>query len=344
MDPQQILEHLGRIGDFCCALARHEAWSDERCQAAFDLLAAHDQEFWAFTRYLSLPLYEETMSLLREPGLNLRTPPDIAVVMAVHEPDPELLRLSVRSALAQVGVRVHLHLSLDGPEGNAERVHRTLDELGADPSRVHVHGHPENRGVALCRNAALAKMQEEWFTFLDCDDIFHPLRLLHAWLAMHSLNVVWLSTTCSRVSIEQKKIVLLQQSLSASGMNSFLAHRQVLARYGYLAPLRFWEDSEYQLRLAHFEAPMISCSAVGHYANTRLDDTGSSLGRRWRQEAHVIEGHPWLCGTVLGEIDDETQAIRAHYQALHARLAPEQLSEIFTPEGTEMGKVAIEKS
>lgn len=336
---QQALDHLRRIGMIHAGLSRHSAWSDQDRSVSFDRLSSFDSDYWTFTRYLSLPLYEETSSLLEQENLAISEAPGISVVMAVHRPDPELLRLSIRSALTQVGVRVHLNLSLDGPEGNPDLVEAVLAELDADPSQVRVLRHPHHRGVGLCRNAALAELQEEWFTFLDCDDIFHPLRLLHAWLAMQRHNITFLNTSYSRVSLPQRKIVLLQQCLSSVGGSSFLAHRSVLGNYGYLAPLQFWEDSEYQQRLRHFELPMLSSRAIGHYQNTDLAPGYQSLATRWREEAYSIEGHPWLCGTVLGEIDDETRAIRSHFLALYPRLKAEQLPEVFCSEGSPIGMV-----
>ena len=235
---QQSMQHLDRISGICDAMARHPAWGDAERLAAFDRLLTFDQDYWTFTRYLSLPLYQETQALLlqREP---IGQAPQIAVVMAVHRPQPELLRLSLISALNQVGVISRVHLSLDGPEGNLPLVEELLAELDPNGTRVTVRSQPENRGVGLCRNAALADCGEAWFTVLDPDDIFHPLRLLHAWLAKHELSVTWLNTGCSRVNLRQRKIILVQNSISSTGYNSFIADRSVLDRYGYLAPLRF---------------------------------------------------------------------------------------------------------
>lgn len=327
----ESLDHLARIGRICEDLAGQQVLDEAALGNSFDTLTAFDQQFWTFTRYLSLPLYEETSALLQQEGQLLTEAPRIAVVMAVYRPNPQLLRLAIRSALEQVGVRVHLYLSLDGPEGNASLVQEVLTELDTDPEQLSVITQPENRGVGLTRNAALAQLQEEWYTFLDCDDIFHPLRLLHAWLVMKNHNISFLNTSYSRVSLHQKKIVLLQQSLSSVGGNSFLAHRSVLNTYGYLAPLRFWEDTEYQQRLRHFGLTILSTHAIGHFQNTDLTPSYRSLATRWRQEAHTINDHPWLCGTVLGEIDEETLAIRNHFQSLYPRLTIDQLPAVFPP-------------
>jgi hypothetical protein len=332
MDPE-VLVHLERIGKVCEGMALHTAWSTQDREDGFDRLSRFDQEYWNFTKHLSLSLYEETAQLLMQQQITIMEQAQIAVVIPVFKPDPILLPLSLQSALNQVGVRVHLYLSLDGPEANRPLVERTLEQLDTDGQRVSLLNHSENRGVAICRNAALKVMDEEWFTFLDCDDLFHPLRLVHAWMVITSTQVKWLNTGCSRVSLELRKIMLVNHVLSANGFNSFLAHRRVLDEYGYLAPLRFWEDTEYQRRLIYFGAPILNCTAVGHYANGRVGPTGSSLGARWRREFHRIEGHPWLCATVSGDLDSTTIKIQDYFQSLYPSLNPEGLAKIFPPQG-----------
>jgi hypothetical protein len=328
-DPSEALEHLGRIAELCDALQRAQPIAN--LEAVHDALSRVDGDHWIFTKYLSLPLYQETLALLRQAGSSLASPPRIAVVMAVHRPDPGLLRQSLASLFSQVGVGVQPLLSLDGPEGGLEVVESVLAELGEGSEAVELVVGATNQGVGLCRNAALRRIQADWFTFLDCDDIFHPLRCLHAWLALRALEVQRLNTGYSRVSLRQRKILLLQQSLTAVGGNSFLACSGLLASHGYLAPLRFYEDSEYQNRLAHFGVPMAACAAVAHYQNSEAHASHRSLASRRRREQHAIEGHPYLCGTVIGAIDAETEAIRDHYNALYARLEPDGVAAAFPP-------------
>jgi hypothetical protein len=148
---------------------------------------------------------------------------------------------------------------------------------------------------------------------------------------MRTLDVQRLNTGYSRVSLRQRKILLLQQSFTAVGGNSFPACSGLLASHGYLAPLRFYEDSEYQNRLAHFGVPMAGCAAVAHYQNSEAAASHRSLASRWRWEQHAIAGHPYLCSTVIGAIDAETEAIRDHYNALCARLEPGGLAAAFPP-------------
>lgn len=336
VDPE-IITHLERIGKIIEGMSLHSAWSDEERENSFDSLSRFDQEYWAFTKHLSLLLYEETAQLLMQPQSSITEQAEIAVVIPVFRPDPFLLPLSLQSALSQVGVRVHLYISLDGPEADRPLVERVLEQVDCHGQRVTLLPNAENRGVALCRNAALKAIDEEWFTFLDCDDLFHPLRLLHAWLVMASTDVIWLNTGCSRVSLKLRKIMLTNHVLSANGFNSIFAQRRVLQAYGYLAPLRFWEDTEYQNRLVFFGAPVLNCTAVGHYANGRMNASGSSLGSRWRREFHPIEGHPWLCATIEGDLDPTTIKIRDYFEGLYPSLNPEQLGKQFPPDGSPGG-------
>lgn len=48
-----------------------------------------------------------------------------------------------------------------------------LDEFAAKDSRFHIV-HKKNKGVAIARNTALARVQGAYYLFLDGDDIWHP--------------------------------------------------------------------------------------------------------------------------------------------------------------------------
>lgn len=328
---EEMLSHLERIGTICERLDGHPVWGKGEGVSAYTKLVDFDSQYFNFTKYLSLLLYAETSELLASvAGHGVK--PKLAVIMPVYRPRRDLLRLAIASVLNQVGVDINLLISLDGPEGNQPLVEQVLAELKVPPGRVKILTAETNQGVGLCRNRALREVQEEWFTFLDSDDLFHPLRCLHGWLALRALDVKRLNTGYSRVCLRTGKIVLLQQSLSAVGGNSFIACSELIRSHGYMAPLRFYEDTEYENRLGYFGVPMTGCGAVGHYQNTELDSAYTSLATRWRVEAHAIEGHPWLHGTVIGSIDRETEAIRNHYNSLYAQLGPEDLSGTFPAE------------
>jgi hypothetical protein len=152
---------------------------------------------------------------------------------------------------------------------------------------------------------------------------------------MKSLKVQRLNTSFSRVCLRTGKIVLVQHGLSATGGGSFIASTDLLATYGYLADLRFFEDTEYERRLKRFNVAMTGCRAIAHYANTELKPSHASLSSRWRLEVHAINDHPWLEGTVLGDIDQETKAIRNHYDQLYEQLSIKDLPILFTASATQ---------
>jgi hypothetical protein len=93
--------------------------------------------------------------------------------------------------------------------------------------------------------------------------------------------------------------VLINNSLTNCGLNSFLASSDLLASYGYLADLRYYEDSEYMQGLQFFQVPHLSSAAVGHYLHTEPHPDYVSLASPWRLEVHAIEDHPYLCGSVV---------------------------------------------
>lgn len=79
-------------------------------------------------------------------------------------------------------------ISVDGRVEDRQLVEEVVAELeaaGEDSHwRVSVFLLERNRGVGLCRNRAFQEVTAPFFSCLDADDIFHPLRCLHALLAL----------------------------------------------------------------------------------------------------------------------------------------------------------------
>jgi glycosyltransferase involved in cell wall biosynthesis len=92
-----------------------------------------------------------------------------------------------------VGVAIDCLISVDGRVEDRQLVEEVVAELEAagDDShwRVSVFLLERNRGVGLCRNRAFQEVTAPFFSCLDADDIFHPLRCLHALLALQSSGV-----------------------------------------------------------------------------------------------------------------------------------------------------------
>jgi glycosyltransferase involved in cell wall biosynthesis len=86
-------------------------------------------------------------------------------------------------------------ISVDGRLEDHQLVEEVVvAELEADAEdshwRVSVLLLERNRGVGLCRNRAFQEVTAPFFTCLDADDIFDPLRCLHALLALQRRDSV----------------------------------------------------------------------------------------------------------------------------------------------------------
>jgi cellulose synthase/poly-beta-1,6-N-acetylglucosamine synthase-like glycosyltransferase len=181
MNPEQ-LTHLDRIAAVVDAL-RPIPWMDVAELERISLqLLDFDANHWPFLRGLSFPLYVELTALLAsgEALPHLKSRPRIAVVMPVYAPRRDLLKTALDSLRGQVGVAIDCLISVDGRVEDRELVEEVVAELEAagDDShwRVSVFLLERNRGVGLCRNRAFQEDTAPFFTCLDADDIFHPLR------------------------------------------------------------------------------------------------------------------------------------------------------------------------
>ncbi len=332
MDPD-FLEHLERIDSIGQALARLPWIGVEELESVVKDLLDFDSEFWTFTKYLSLPLYQELDGLLSQAGGDrfFSQRPRLAVVVPVHKSSEHLLRSALRSLKQQVGVTIECLISVDGDMADLELVQRLLGELGEEDEhwKVSVFFSEENRGVGMCRNRALKEITSPWFTFLDDDDLFHPLRCLHGLMLMSLHGVPLVNTSWSRVSMTQKKIVLINSSLISCGLTSFIASADLLASYGYLADLRYYEDSEYMQRLQFFRVPYFSSGAVGHYLHTEPHADYVSLASPWRLEVHAIQDHPYLCGSVIGAASEECIRYDKYFQEQYQQAVSDALLRRF---------------
>lgn len=297
-------------------------------------LDCFDGEYSCFVNYLTLPLYDSLADLLSRSIVSTPRPPDVSVIVPVYQADPVLLERALRSLQAQVGVRLHCLISIDGRSEDRDLVVSLLDRLGEWPNQsvAEVIFSPENRGVAICRNRALRRVRTQFFTSLDADDLFHPLRCLHAILILASHQVRRVNTGYARVSLNQKKLILVNGKLSLIGHNSFLAEASLLADYGYLADLPRHEDTEYFQRLLFYKEPMIDLFPVGHYLHAEARPDYVSLSTDGRREVHEVLGHPYLCGTVIAGLTSEREQWNRQFQELYSSNAREALPSLFPPE------------
>lgn len=335
---KDVLIHLERIESIITALDPLPWLTDGETERIRADLLSFDSCYWPFLRLLTPPLYLELTGLL-EGGAAARwgqSRPEIAVVMPVYNARRKLLEAALSSLRQQVGVAITCLISIDGRGEDRELVEEVLDDLNAREPQpgwtILVLPSVRNLGVGRCRNQALRQIRSPYFTCLDADDIFHPLRCLHALLLLEQLGVERLNTGWSRVSLNQRKLILINGVLSSHGHNSFVAHTRILERYGYLADLRVNEDTEYQQRLQYFGAPMQTTSVVGHFLNSEVTPGYQSLSTPLRLETQVIDDHPYLCGTVIAAADDERRRIEQQHQQLYGKLISEALLAAFPGE------------
>jgi len=337
MEPE-TLEHFERIGALLEGLKAIPWLDDEETGQIGESLLEFDSQYWSFLRILSLPLYSELTGLLRSGSVlpHLQERPRISVVVPVYRANRDLLLAALGSLRMQVGVGIDCLISVDGREEDRQLVQEVLAQLGAAEDsphwRVSVFKLEHNRGVGMCRNRALREVNTPFFTCLDADDIFHPLRCLHAFLVLQLSAVARVNTGWSRVSIREAKILMINGQISTHGHNSFMARTEILRKYGYLSDLRVHEDTEYMQRLRHFHVPMLDSPVVSHYLNSEARSDYQSLSTSLRKEVLAIEGHPYLCGTVVCSIDEHCLEIERQHSSLYDALLFKALLETFPSE------------
>jgi hypothetical protein len=335
MDNDQ-LEHLERIHR-CSEAIGTLPWVDpDEQQRIASILIDFDSAYWTFVKYLSTSLYEELEQLIlfSEAPARLRQRPKISVVLPVHEASAELLERALWSTSLQIGVSIDCRISVDGRHEDRELAEKLLTSMNKNPEHWadSLHFSPTNQGVGMCRNRALKEISTPFFTCIDADDLFHPLRCLHGLLVMADRGLERVNTGYSRVSMQKGKIIMINGRLSWTGHNSFLAKSSLLERYGYLADLRYHEDTEYMNRLAFFGVPMLHSAPVGHYLNSEADWGYVSLSTPVRREVHPIEGHPYLAGSVIGELTPDRIEMEERFAGLYQSVISDGLRHAFPPE------------
>jgi glycosyltransferase involved in cell wall biosynthesis len=97
--------------------------------------------------------------------------PVVSVLMASHRDTP-FLRAAIGSVLGQTLADLELILVDDG----AGLDDAAIGEAARDP-RLRRIGFPENRGIPMAHNAAMAAARGEFIALLDHDDLMLPARL-----------------------------------------------------------------------------------------------------------------------------------------------------------------------
>ncbi|MEB3333220.1 MAG: glycosyltransferase family A protein, partial [Synechococcaceae cyanobacterium] len=219
----ELLAHLDRIDQLVAALSTLTWLHSAELEQARQVLLDFDAAYWPLVRILSLPLYGELTSLLGsgEAAALLPKRPRIAVVVPLHRGRAELFGQALQSLHSQVGVEIECWISIDGEHQDRELTEALLDDLVDEDNfntwRVSLLFSEVNRGVGMCRNQALGRLDAPFFSCLDSDDVFHPLRCLHALLVLLREGLTRLNTGWCRASLLERKLVLINDRLSHTG-------------------------------------------------------------------------------------------------------------------------------
>lgn len=260
--------------------------------------------------------------------------PTISYVIPVHNCDPDLIVQTAQSLACQIGVDCHSIFVVDGnnPKDQDSIINAINHTEGKIKPSIIIK--PYNSGVARARNTGMAAIKTEFFSWLDANDIIHPLRSIHGILRLiNSRPNQRINTSYARVNLKQDKIAIRNLRFSFAGHTSFIAYSSILEQYGYLADLPYHEDTEYQQRLEFFRVPMIENPIIDHYLDVSLSDSETAReterqahlsGDTW-QSSHSVNNHPFLEGTYSGELTSErlafNQAFEEKYETAMAELS-----------------------
>lgn len=154
------------------------------------------------------------------------------VVMAVHRPDPVLLRRQVASVQAQTAAGWRCLVGLDGVDPPTRQL---LDALVGDDPRFDVVEYPDNVGVYRHFERLLADLPADaaWVALADQDDRWYPDKLdtLLATLRQPGVTAV---TGLARL-VDQHGVVLGRTRRRPGGLAATLLHNQLT---GSLSVLR----------------------------------------------------------------------------------------------------------
>lgn len=104
--------------------------------------------------------------------------PKVAFLMSVYAQErPQFLKLAIESMLNQSYPNRDIHIFQDGPLG--EELLGVLSDYAQKNDRLFLYAHPVNRGLAVCLNEMIARLQDsyDYFARMDSDDFSFPDRI-----------------------------------------------------------------------------------------------------------------------------------------------------------------------
>lgn len=238
--------------------------------------------------------------------------PEITYIIPVYNCDEKKICSTLQSVNEQIGVKARAIIIIDGP--NSEDLKRVQSALQNIPQtfQTRVIQKEKNGRVAKARNTGMKAVQTEFFSWIDANDLIHPLRSIHAILTILNNDIDRLNTAYARINLDTKKVFLRNQSIYFIGHTSFVARTDLLQTMGYLMDFKYHEDTEYEQRLRFFNIPLSDSNIVGHYLDLESSDTQQQhlSGDTWGERT-IIGEHPFLQGSYNGSITDERKGFNA---------------------------------
>jgi GT2 family glycosyltransferase len=231
--------------------------------------------------------------------------PDVTVVVPTRN-RAALLRVTMRSALAQKGVDLEVVVVDDGSVDGTPQI---LAELADDRIRVVRHARPQ--GVARARNTGVEASTGRWIAFLDDDDLWVPAKLSRQVAEGRRTGRRWVFSSAVKFTCDARRAVLWQRmpappadqavgllpwrNLVPAGASNVLAERSFLLSVGGFDPeLRQLSDWDLWIRMSRSGAPA----------------TVSSFDVAYRQHHHSMSRNPQGILQDAAAIDARTLDLR----------------------------------
>lgn len=184
--------------------------------------------------------------------------PAVTVVIPTRD-RPDLLALTLRSVLSQVGVGIDVNVVDDGDRPETAALVAALDDR-----RVRLIRNAGPRGVSGARNRGVAAAGGDWVAFCDDDDLWAPDKLTAQISAAVEQGAAW--AYAGDVTVDENLQLLsgsppprpeemlwdlARYNAVPAGASNVVVRADALAQVGLFDPgLRTSEDWDFWLRLA----------------------------------------------------------------------------------------------
>lgn len=259
------------------------------------------ESYPSFWRYLCPNIARNTIRQIQIAQQHrLRIIPEITYILPVYQCDKTKIQESINSIRDQIGVETKCIIVIDGTgPADMDTIKHAINSSGS-AKIFSILDKKENKGVACARNTGMRHINTEYFSWLDANDVIHPLRSLHSILLLLNHHCKRVNTAYARVSLKNKKIITRNGKFSHCGHTSFVSKTSLIRDYGYLSNLKYHEDTEYQQRLEFFNVPIVNSHIATHFLDLEQSSQHLHLsGDSWTQY-EPISDHSYLEGTYEG--------------------------------------------